>query len=289
MGARRLLPGALDGGGHWTTTSPGATAAPRRTSRPPRERPGSSEWSTWVALRRPTASRPPTSPRASRSRRSCSTPRPRRPPCGLDPDRRALGVVPDLVRLVERLRVLPLPAWRDEPDPADRRARRDRVPGAHAAGRRVGRPLARHRRPRRGQLRRDDRADRRLDGRRPDARWARLLADPARERGGGRGDRQPLELVRPLMESLEYDLLPRDADEAPRCTASARCPSTGRWSVRWPIGSETRSWPPDEGGARHRDRRVPEDVYDLVAMIPTGSATGSRSTSTSTERARRAA
>jgi uncharacterized protein YbjT (DUF2867 family) len=27
---------------------------------------------------------------------------------------------------------------------------------------------------------------------------------------------QPLELVRPLMESLEFDLLPRDADEAPR-------------------------------------------------------------------------
>ena len=27
---------------------------------------------------------------------------------------------------------------------------------------------------------------------------------------------QPLELVRPLMESLETDLLPRDADEAPR-------------------------------------------------------------------------
>ena len=27
---------------------------------------------------------------------------------------------------------------------------------------------------------------------------------------------QPLELVRPLMESLESDLLPRDPDEAPR-------------------------------------------------------------------------
>ena len=27
---------------------------------------------------------------------------------------------------------------------------------------------------------------------------------------------QPLELVRPLMESLEHDLLPRDAEEAPR-------------------------------------------------------------------------
>jgi hypothetical protein len=27
---------------------------------------------------------------------------------------------------------------------------------------------------------------------------------------------QPVELVRPLMESLETDLLPRDGDEAPR-------------------------------------------------------------------------
>jgi hypothetical protein len=27
---------------------------------------------------------------------------------------------------------------------------------------------------------------------------------------------QPLELVRPLMESLEWDVLPRDPDEAPR-------------------------------------------------------------------------
>ena len=26
---------------------------------------------------------------------------------------------------------------------------------------------------------------------------------------------QPLELVRPLMESLEHEMLPRDADEAP--------------------------------------------------------------------------
>ena len=45
-----------------------------------------------------------------------------------------------LVRLVERLRVLPMPAWRDEPHPADRRARRieflARTPQvAEAAGR----------------------------------------------------------------------------------------------------------------------------------------------------------
>ena len=37
-----------------------------------------------------------------------------------------------LVRLVERLRVLPLPAWRTQPHAADRRARRDRVPRPHA-------------------------------------------------------------------------------------------------------------------------------------------------------------
>ena len=52
-----------------------------------------------------------------------------------------------LVRLVERLRVLPLPRWRDEPHPADRRARRDRVPRAHPGGPGGRGPLARHRGP----------------------------------------------------------------------------------------------------------------------------------------------
>ena len=34
---------------------------------------------------------------------------------------------------------------------------------------------------------------------------------------------QPLELVRPLMESLESDILPRDGHDAAPSTASARC------------------------------------------------------------------
>ena len=50
-----------------------------------------------------------------------------------------------LVRLVERLRVLPLPAWRDQPHPADRRARRDRVPRPHARGARRRGALPGHR------------------------------------------------------------------------------------------------------------------------------------------------
>ena len=53
-----------------------------------------------------------------------------------------------LVRLVERLRVLPLPRLAHEPHPADRRARRDRVPRPHARGARRGGALARHRRAR---------------------------------------------------------------------------------------------------------------------------------------------
>ena len=59
-----------------------------------------------------------------------------------------------LVRLVERLRVMPLPSLANQPHPAHRRARRDRVPGAHACGGRRCRPLARHLRSRPGDIRR---------------------------------------------------------------------------------------------------------------------------------------
>ena len=70
-----------------------------------------------------------------------------------------------LVRLVERLRVLPMPRWRKNRTAADRRARRDRVPRSYA--RRAGGrgALARRGRARRDDLRPDDRANRRR-------RWA---------------------------------------------------------------------------------------------------------------------
>ena len=121
-----------------------------------------------------------------------------------------------LVRLVERLRVLPLPRWRnnrtqpiDERDVIDFLARTPQVPGA---------------------------AGRSLDVAGPDVMtYGRMIERIAEAMGVGRlpfGFRrsltppasavvaavtgQPLQLVRPLMESLETDLLPRDPDEAPR-------------------------------------------------------------------------
>jgi uncharacterized protein YbjT (DUF2867 family) len=121
-----------------------------------------------------------------------------------------------LVRLVERLRVLPLPRWRDNrTQPIDERdvveflARTPQVPDA---------------------------AGRSLDVAGPDVMtYGRMIERIAEAMGVGRVPLglkrsltppasavvaavtgQPLELVRPLMESLETDLLPRDPGEAPR-------------------------------------------------------------------------
>src|SRR5215212_2470239 len=121
-----------------------------------------------------------------------------------------------LVRLVERLRVLPLPRWRenrtqpiDERDVIEFLARTPQVP---------------------------DSAGRSLDVAGPDVMtYGRMIERIAEAMGVGRlplgfggsltppasavvaaVTGQPLELVRPLMESLESDLLPRDGDEAPR-------------------------------------------------------------------------
>ena len=119
-----------------------------------------------------------------------------------------------LVRLVERLRVLPLPAWRGnrtqpiaERDVIEYLARTPQVPGA---------------------------AGRSLDVVGPDVlTYAEMVERIAEAMGVGRLPLglgasltppaaavvaaitdQPLELVRPLMESLESDLLPRAAAEA---------------------------------------------------------------------------
>jgi uncharacterized protein YbjT (DUF2867 family) len=121
-----------------------------------------------------------------------------------------------LVRLVERLRVLPLPRWRqnrtqpiDERDVVEFLARTPQVPEA---------------------------AGRSLDVAGPDVMtYGRMIERIAEAMGVGRFPLgfggsltppasavvaaltgQPVELVRPLMESLETDLLPRDPDEAPR-------------------------------------------------------------------------
>jgi uncharacterized protein YbjT (DUF2867 family) len=121
-----------------------------------------------------------------------------------------------LVRLVERLRVLPMPRWRgnrtqpiDERDVIEFLARTPQVAGAEGrsldvAGPDVmtyGRMIERI-------------ADAMGVGRLPLA-LKRSLTPPASAVVAAVTG-QPIELVRPLMESLETDLLPRDGDEAPR-------------------------------------------------------------------------
>jgi uncharacterized protein YbjT (DUF2867 family) len=121
-----------------------------------------------------------------------------------------------LVRLVERLRVLPLPRWRtnrtqpiDERDVIEFLARTPQVP--EAGGRSLdvvgpdvmtyGRMIERI-------------AEGMGVGRMPLALGTSLTPPASAIVAAVTG--QPLELVRPLMESLETDLLPRDHEEAAR-------------------------------------------------------------------------
>ncbi len=121
-----------------------------------------------------------------------------------------------LVRLVERLRLLPLPAWRDnrtqpiaERDAIEYLARTPRV--AAAAGRSLdicGPNVVSY-----GQMVAQI-ADSMGVGRMPLGLGV-SLTPPASAVVSALTD-QPVQLVRPLMESLERELLPRDADEAAR-------------------------------------------------------------------------
>jgi len=149
-----------------------------------------------------------------------------------------------LVRLVERLRVLPLPRWRgnrtqpiDERDVIELLARTPLVPEA---------------------------AGRSLDVAGPDVMtYGRMIERIAEALGVGRFPvglgrsltppasavvaavtGQPLELVRPLMESLETDLLPRDPDEVPRLYGirphsfeRALDHALGEWERTEPLGA----------------------------------------------------
>jgi uncharacterized protein YbjT (DUF2867 family) len=121
-----------------------------------------------------------------------------------------------LVRLVERLRVLPLPRWRDNhTQPIDERdvveflARTPQVP--EAAGRAldvVGPDVMTY-----GDM--IERIAEALGVGRLPLGFGRSLTPPASAVVAAVTG-QPLELVRPLMESLETDLLPRDPEEAAR-------------------------------------------------------------------------
>jgi uncharacterized protein YbjT (DUF2867 family) len=149
-----------------------------------------------------------------------------------------------LVRLVERLRVLPLPRWRgnrtqpvDERDVVEFLARTPLVPAA--AGRSLdvagpdvmtyGRMIERI-------------ADALGVGRLPLA-LKRSLTPPASAVVAAVTG-QPLELVRPLMESLETDLLPRDGHEAARLYGlrphrfdRALDHALAEWEKREPLGA----------------------------------------------------
>ena len=121
-----------------------------------------------------------------------------------------------LVRLVERLRVLPLPRWRsnrtqpiDERDMIEFLARTPQTPAA--AGRSLdvcGPDLMTY-----GEM--IERIAEAMGVGRLPVELAASLTPPASAVVAAVSG-QPLELVRPLMESLESDVLPRDADEAPR-------------------------------------------------------------------------
>ena len=121
-----------------------------------------------------------------------------------------------LVRLVERLRVLPFPAWhRNRTQPIDERdvieflARTPKVPRAAGRSLDVAGPDV---------LSYGEMIERIADamgvGRMPVALRRSFTLPASAVVAAVTG--QPLELVRPLMESLESDILPRDPDEAPR-------------------------------------------------------------------------
>jgi uncharacterized protein YbjT (DUF2867 family) len=121
-----------------------------------------------------------------------------------------------LVRLVERLRVLPLPAWRGnrtqpiaEGDVIEYLARTPSVPAAAGRSLDIAGPDVVTYGDMIGRI-----ADAMGVGRMPLGVGASLTPPAAAVVAAVSG--QPLELVRPLMESLESDLLPRDAGAAPR-------------------------------------------------------------------------
>jgi uncharacterized protein YbjT (DUF2867 family) len=149
-----------------------------------------------------------------------------------------------LVRLVERLRVLPMPAWRvnrtqpiDERDVIEFLARTPQTPPA--GGRSldvVGPDVVSY-----GEMI-EKIAEVMGVGRMP-VGFGATLTPPASAVVSSVTD-QPLELVRPLMESLESNILPRDPDEAasvygirPRPFERAVEHALREWEEREPLGA----------------------------------------------------
>ena len=204
-----------------------------------------------------------------------------------------------LVRLVERMPVLTLPAWRSHRTrPIDARD----VTGMLAAARdrhRNRRQLARRRRAGRAQLRRDDPAHRRADDAAAPRRRAGCEchgADRARRgrdrrggsRAGERADGKPA--GRPAARRASRPLTPARR----RAAGGATCtPSTRPSNTRCASGNRSRSSRRDErrpgSGSNTREPRHRDEPYHIDRSLhrrrcgswswtPSGSATGSRST-----------
>ncbi len=149
-----------------------------------------------------------------------------------------------LVRLVERLRVLPMPAWnRNRTQPIDERDVIEylaRTPSVSAAGGRsldvVGPDVLAY-----GEMLRRI-AEMMGVGRASLAIKASLTPPASAVVAAVTG--QPIELVRPLMESLESEILPRDPDEAaelyglrPRRFDRAVEHALAEWEAVEPLGA----------------------------------------------------
>ena len=148
-----------------------------------------------------------------------------------------------LVRLVERLRVIPFPGWRDNrTQPIDERDAVEylaRAPGVpEAAGRSLdiaGPDVLSYR----GMTERI--AELMGVGRTPVG--LSLTQTPAAAAVVARVTGQPVELVRPLMESLEHELLPRNDDARAifglklRSFDRAVERALGRWEAEEPLGA----------------------------------------------------
>jgi uncharacterized protein YbjT (DUF2867 family) len=150
-----------------------------------------------------------------------------------------------LVRLVERLRLLPLPPWRDnvtrpiaERDAVEFLARTAAL--AETAGRSLdiaGPDVVSY-----GEMI-ERIAESMGVGRTPISLGASLTAPASAVVAAIAG--QPLELVRPLMQSLERDLLPRDADAAPRLYGIRPLPferAVERALAEWESREELAAW-----------------------------------------------
>jgi len=143
-----------------------------------------------------------------------------------------------LVRLIERLRVLPYPPWHerrtrpiDERDAIEYLARAPVTPGAWGRSLDIGGPEV---------LSYGAMIERIADlmGVARTPLRLRVAQTPAASALVSALTGQPLELVRPLMESLEHDLLPRDDDAraiygiSPRPFVRAAERALGRWEMQ---------------------------------------------------------